>query len=68
MYCLILKPHDVKDNRFFIMIEDKIIEMVTSLGIKFEEALEDGRITPSEAIGIAVAVITLLIKVFSNKK
>lgn len=50
------------------MIEDKIIEMVTGLGNKFEEALEDGRITPSEAIGIAVAVITLLIKVFSNKK
>lgn len=50
------------------MDENKIIEMVSGLGNKFEEALKDGRISPSEAIGIAVAIITLLIRVFSNKK
>ena len=50
------------------MNEDKIIEMVTSLGNKFEEALKDGRISPSEAIGITVAIISLLIRVFAKQK
>ena len=35
---------------------------------KFEEALKDGRISPSEAIGIAVAIISLLIRVFAKQK
>lgn len=50
------------------MNEEKVIEMVTSLGNKFEEALKDGRISPSEAIGIAVAIISLLIRVFARQK
>lgn len=52
----------------FIMNEDKIIELVTAVASKLEDALKDGRITPSEAIGIAVTVITLLIKVFFRQK
>ena len=54
--------------KFFIMNEEKVIEMVTALGNKFEEALKDGRITPAEAIGIAVAIISLLIRVFAKQK
>lgn len=50
------------------MNEEKIIELVTALGNKFEEALKDGRISPSEAIGIAVAIISLLIRVFAKQK
>lgn len=50
------------------MNEEKVIEMVTTLGNKFEEALKDGRITPSEAIGIAVGIISLLIRVFAKQK
>ena len=50
------------------MNEDKIIEMVTELGNKLEEALKDGRISVSEAIGIAVAIISFLIRVFAKQK
>lgn len=47
---------------------EQIIEMVTSLGTKIEEDLKDGRISPSEAIGIAVAIISVLIRVFGKQK
>lgn len=50
------------------MNEDKIIEFVTSVGNKLEEALKDGRVSPAEAISIAVAIISLLIRVFSKQK
>lgn len=52
----------------FIMNEDKIIELVTAVGSKLEDALKDGRVSPSEAISIAVAIISLLIRVFSKQK
>lgn len=50
------------------MNEEKVIEMVTALGTKVEEALKDGRVSPAEAVGIAVAVISLLIRVFAKQK
>lgn len=52
----------------FIMNEDKIIELVTAVGSKLEDALKDGRVSPSEAISIAVSIISLLIRVFSKQK
>ena len=50
------------------MNEEKVIEMVAALGNKFEEALKDGRITPAEAVGVAVAIISLLIRIFAKQK
>lgn len=50
------------------MNEDKIIELVTAVGSKLEDALKDGRVSPSEAISIAVSIISLLIRVFSKQK
>lgn len=49
------------------MNTEQLCQQVTDLGDKFTKAIEDGKITPAEAIGLAISIITMLIKVFSSK-